>query len=64
MACHVEGEFTAGGADQEHRETNIDAQYAVSGIEGLNLRARYACVRVETGGGNINALCLIADYSF
>ena len=64
MARHVEGEFTAGGVDQEHRETNIDAQYAVSGIEGLNLRARYARVRVETGGEDINELRLIADYSF
>ena len=64
MARHVEGEFKSGGQDQDHSETNFDAKYAVPSMKGLNLRARYAVVRVDTGGEDINELRLIADYAF
>lgn len=65
MARHVEGEFDGGSGDIDHKETNLDVKYAVSSIEGLNLRARYAHVRIDNGGDeDINEIRLIADYAF
>lgn len=63
MVRHVEGEFTSAGQDQDHSETNFDIRYAVQGVKGLNLRARYAIVRIDTGGEDIDELRLIADYA-
>ncbi len=64
MIRHVNGEFKSGGVDQDHKETNIDVRYAVQGLEGLNLRARYARVRLDTAGEDIDEVRLYANYSF
>lgn len=64
MARHTQGSFDSADSDQSHKETDLDATYAVQSLEGLNLRAHYARIRVETGGEDINEVRLIANYTF